>query len=169
MLGGKQEEQPPVGASIKALKDPATGHIATQPADILRIVEDFEAPLMLAHGGARTGLYLPKDRPPGDHPPWARKGAVDRMDLATKANPQDGTGVRTRRPLAAEVRDWDTYQEVLQALAKGKAPGPDEVTNELQKKQPTEKHHNKQELFCIMWASACTPTVWTASLTVLLF
>ena len=54
-------------------------------------------------------------------------------------------------------------------MGSGKAPGPDELENEVIKMLPYEMRDTLHQFMTVMWATRCTPTTWKTSDTCLLY
>jgi hypothetical protein len=159
VLAEPQDPSKPRG-SLAALKD-KEGAVSADPAWIKRTVEDHFREFQKAPGGRKTGAYLPEEAPPDF--PWEAEGAKDSFRLETLAPS------RQRAPLHERMQDRVMFRECVRTLSSGKAPGPDEVVNEVIKALPHSVLDVIHDLFTIMWATGVTPSGWKDSNTVLLY
>jgi ribonuclease HI len=67
------------------------------------------------------------------------------------------------------MADHTTFQECINHLSNGKAPGPDGVPNEILKALPPQAKKALHNFIQIMWATHLTPSTWKHSNTVLLY
>ena len=65
------------------------------------------------------------------------------------------------------MADGALFRACVATLSTGKAPGPDDVTNEVIKLLPEDVHSAIHNLFIIMWSTGITPSGWKPSNTVL--
>ena len=148
------------GGPLKAVRDPATGLVTSQPSKMAEIVTNYYGPRLQPAQGKRTGLYLPTDVP-RDYP-WKQPG-LDGFKLAT-----DATARQRRLWLHNCIGDGKAFEECYHTLNNGKSAGPDGITNELLKMMPHEIKHIVHKLFIIMWATGTTPHAWKVNDTCLL-
>ena len=135
----------------------------TDPTRIMNIIETYyKEKLRVYGGGVKTGRYLPGDAP-RDYP-W-------RMDPLHRsyAHLLDGSAPEQREWLHDAIDDEVAFSTCLKSLAKGKAPGPDRVPNEILQALPDTGKEALHNLIRIMWATGLTPTSWKESSTILLF
>ncbi len=143
-------------ARLTAVIDPATGRPTTNAATVTRMVGQHFKPKLAAPDGARTGMYLPQDVPRSY--PWAQPGAQDRFQLQTDATLQP-----TARQRLLDHLDERVVFDCCKRLGNGKAPGPDDVFNEVIKMMPPRVKKLIHKLFVIMWATGYTPDKWKHS------
>ena len=113
--------------------------------------------------GTKTGLYLPADQT--REYPWMQEGSPDPFALATATT----TGLAPRMWLHDKIADKQAFEACLKSLSKGKAPGPDGITNEMLNLLPIQAQEMLHACIQLMWATAYTPKTWKESLTVLLY
>lgn len=160
--GGTNQQR----AGLKALQDPATKQIETEPAKIARIIERSYTEILSAVG-PKTGLYTP------DHPreyPFEQRAEKppDPFTLTTTITAMEHENKGTRQWLHTSILDQAAFHECISALGKKKSPGPDGIVNELLTLLPPEIRNTIHMLFIIMWATGCTPQVWKTSNTSLI-
>eukprot|EP00878_Enallax_costatus_P023341 GHUV01024817.1.p1 GENE.GHUV01024817.1~~GHUV01024817.1.p1 ORF type:complete len:454 (-),score=33.76 GHUV01024817.1:203-1564(-) len=135
----------------------------TDPTRIMSIIETYyKEKLRVCGGGVKTGRYLPGDAP-RDYP-W-------RTDPSHRsyAHLLDGSAPDQREWLHDAIDDEVAFDTCLKSLAKGKAPGPDRVPNEILQALPDTGKEALHNMVRIMWATGLTPTSWKESSTILLF
>ncbi len=155
-------------AGLKALQDPTTKQIETEPAKIARIIERSYTEILSAVG-PKTGLYTPDH--PRDYPFQYRAGAgkpSDPFTLQTTITAMEDENKGTRQWLHSSILDQAAFHECISALGKNKCPGPDGIVNELLTLLPPEMRSTIRMLFIVMWATGCTPQVWKTSNTSLI-
>ena len=134
------------------------------------VTQYYTAKLVPA-SGCKHGMYGPDRTVPAY--PW--QVGPSTADTPLPTNTPDFTFplpphlLPPRLPLYAQLHDRDAFQACLRTLSRGKAPGPDGVTNEMLLLLPEAAHDALHAFFQIMWATACTPSSWKHSLTKLLF
>jgi exonuclease III len=145
----KQQER------LVAVADPVTGRPTTDAATVVHAVDQHFRPKLAAPDGAKTGLYLPHDVP-RDYP-WTQPGAQDCFKLQTDAT------LQPNRQWLLDHLDERVVFDCCKRLGNGKAPGPDDVVNEVIKMMPPRVKKMIHKLFVIMWATGCTPDKWKHS------
>ena len=146
---------------LTAVHDHITGKPTMDPDKVTRNVEKHFTDAMRPPTGAKTGHYLPQDAP--RQYPWEDTSAPDKFKLTT-----DTTHTRDRSWLLQHVQDEQLFFDCCRTLSSGKAPGPDQVTNDIILMLPTELKKHIHKLFIIMWATGVTPTEWKQSHTCLI-
>ena len=141
-----------------------TDQIVTAPDAVKDAIEGYYTSKMLpAQGsGTKTGLYLPADQT--REYPWMQEGSPDPFALATATT----IGLAPRMWLH-DKQDKQAFEACLKSLSKGKAPGPDGITNEMLNLLPIQAQEMLHAFIQLMWATAYTPKTWKESLTVLLY
>ena len=145
-----------INGNLTVLRD-REGSLTTEPEKIKEVVGQFYRDLLAPPKGCKTGKYLPEDAP-RDYP-W--KTGLDAFVLESAAP--------SRTFLREKMEDDTLFREVLNTLSTGKAPGPDQVTNEVIKMLPDEALDCIKLLFRVMWATGVTPNAWKPSNTVLIY
>ena len=89
---------------------------------------------------------------------------MEEFDLETKIG---STGDKN---MSAEehIRDHSLFEEIVRHLSNNRAPGPDEVNNELLKHVEPSMHQAIHKLFVHMWLPGTTPDSWKEFNTILL-
>ena len=177
--------------SIEVLRDPATGRLTSDPDEMLRILREQRLQTAQAPASGKTGTYSTAPAAPGERGyPWEAHTAVDGFRLCTRAAP-DGVqfglhteGVRShgqnadqdglpnsppRLDLLPQIKDYTLFEKMLAKAANSKAPGPDEIPNEVLKFLPTQLHRAMHSMFVAMWLTGDTPDSWKSSHTVMLY
>jgi hypothetical protein len=155
---GKQQRR----EQLEAVIDPATGRLTTRPQVVVEATRQYFAAGAAAPRGRKTGRYLPAEAV-RDYP-WERTEADDSFTLENEATGQ------SRRPWTLDkIRDEAMFFDCCKRLSNGKAPGPDNIPNEVLKMLPPEVKRLLHQLFVIMWAAAYTPAAWKTSTTCLLY
>jgi hypothetical protein len=148
-------------SKMNALLVPNKGLISRHE-DIINAIEDYfqkQATPVLP----KTGKFLPHDNPRTY--PWSR-GSEDVPESFTITRPLEAD---TEGPATLPVvADYGLFQNLLQRLPNGKAPGPDGIPNELLKHLPTPVLQVLHKLQILMYATGCVPTTWKQSMTVLI-
>lgn len=150
-----------------ALRNPATGDITNDPAELKRIVTDYYTNLGKTPGNReKQGNYMPPSQvgkdPCGDFP-WSKQGAKDRYMIQT-----DASHTQKRTWLHQHIQDEVAFSEALSTLSNNKAPGPDQIPNEILKLLPEDLKKCIHKLMIIMWTTGTTPRDWKLSYTNLL-
>ena len=164
-VGNKQATgkwQPQSQSNLRILQT-TDEDMLTHPDKIIEYIEQYYAPKLAAPtGGVKTGKYLPGELP-RDYP-WEANTApsVGKGLLPTNATSQ-------RAWLHQAIDDEVAFAACLKTLAKGKAPGPDKVANEIIQALPDTGKQAMHHMIRLMWATGLTPTSWKQSLTVLLY
>jgi ribonuclease HI len=141
----------------------AKGEVVQQPTEVMRVVEEYYSRKMRPASGVKTGQYpLPQEQNPY---PWQREGALDPFELSTAAQSSQAAGAT----LHTAIADRHAFEACMHTLARGKAPGPDGILNEVLQLLPSAAKDAIHALFQVMWATSCTPSAWKESLTVLLY
>jgi hypothetical protein len=92
--------------------------------------------------------------------PWVAEGMV----LTT------GATTLPRIPwLHSSCADQAQFMRILRTLPQGRAPGPDNIPNEVLRLLPTDCALLIHDLFTIMWATGCTPDDWKISKTTYIY
>ena len=89
---------------------------------------------------------------------------MDGFDLETKV----GLTGDKNMSVDEHIRDHSLFQEIVKHLSNNRAPGPDEINNELLKHLPPSMHQAIHKLFVLMWLTGTTPDSWKESNTILL-
>ena len=139
--------------------------VVTDPKGVLEAITTYYTPKLMpaAGAGSKTGLYHPSEQ--ARSYPWLQPNAPDTFDLNTAIT----SGAAPRRWLHNEIRDQQAFQACLKSLARGKAPGPDQITNEMLNMLPPQGQDLLHGYIQLMWATGYTPKAWKESTTVLLF
>ena len=148
---------------INAVRDSSTGQILQDTKDVLEHTFDYFAKQATPVTGPKTGLFLPKDSP--RKYPWGDTPKLDEYTLESKV----GDPAYGAMDLQGMMRDRSTYQRTVRGLAKGKAPGPDELPNELLQNLPDDLQTSIHNIMIIMWLAGVTPNSWKTSTTVLVY
>ncbi|MGQ3285990.1 hypothetical protein, partial [Bosea sp. (in: a-proteobacteria)] len=156
--------------TITALHDDRTGALATDPTHLVQVADRYFTRTWAATG-SKTGTYLPEHCP--RKAPWEQPNAIDRFTLktgATQREEPDLEGNRAKRAwLNSTIQDTATFHTCLKQLSNGKAPGPDDIPNELLKMLPDEITTAIHDMFTVLWATGLTPIGWKTSNTVLIY
>lgn len=67
------------------------------------------------------------------------------------------------------VTRGSVFYKTVGSLATNKAPGPDEIPNEVLRRLPARLKQAIHKLFILMWHTRCTPADWKTSNTVLIY
>jgi len=112
-----------------------------------------------------TGKYLPHNREIPLYPfTPTTSTSPDRMQLATPAALLD------KRPgLHTAISDPTVFRDVINSLSLGKAPGPDNIPNDIIRALPQDALEALHNLIQIMWATGITPHSWKYSTTILIY
>jgi hypothetical protein len=117
----------------------------------------------------KTGSYIQRDKP--SHiwtKNWAGTARSDAPDRFEPRNPRTGGGTALDKDLAHKLTEA-LYTGCVKRLANGKAPGPDDIPNELLKHMPPQLHAVTRTLFALMWRTGHTPDWWKVSNTVFIY
>eukprot|EP00775_Hariotina_reticulata_P015153 gene15153-biopygen1942 len=164
-VGNKQATgkwQPQARTNLRVLQT-ETGLIA-DPDKVKAHIEAYYAPKLKAPGlGIKTGKYMPQEA--ARSYPW---------DTDTHCNQYKELLTRQRSEatdawLHDAIDDEVAFHTCLKTLARGKAPGPDNVSNEILQALPDEGKQAMHNLIRIMWATGLTPHSWKESMTILLY
>lgn len=149
---------------LRAIKT-GDDRVVTDPNAVMEAITNFYTPKMMpaAGPGSKTGLYHPSEQPRSY--PWLNPNSPDRFDLATAVT----SGAAPRRWLHNGIMDQQAFQACLKSLSRGKAPGPDQITNEMLNMLPPQGAELLHGYIQLMWATGYTPKSWKESTTVLLF
>jgi exonuclease III/ribonuclease HI len=139
------------------------GQTHTTPEDVIEATTRYYTRKMVPATGVKHGKYYPEEQP--RRYPWEQPDALDPFALATHASQSGGN----RNWLHKQMADQQAFTACIKTLSKGKAPGPDQVTNEMLRLLPLEGKKMLHALTQIMWATAHTPQQWKHSITVLLY
>ena len=139
------------------------GQTHTTPEAVMEATVRYYTRKMVPATGVKNGKYYPEDQPRAY--PWQMTTAVDHFTLETQATSPAGN----RDWLHKQMADGQAFQACLKTLAKGKAPGPDNITNDMLQLLPEEGQGMLHALVQLMWATAHTPQTWKHSVTVLLY
>ena len=137
----------------------------------MNTVTQYYTAKLVPASGCKHGQYGPARTVPAY--PWHKRSSMSELPMqihpADFAFPLPSHLLPPRLPLYAQLQDRDAFRACLRTLSRGKAPGPDGVTNEMLLLLPDAAHDVFHAFFQIMWATACTPPSWKHSLTKLLF
>jgi hypothetical protein len=149
---------------LRALYNDASD-VVIAPDQVMETIERYYTSKMIpAQGsGTKTGLYLPEHQPRTY--PWMQEGCPNPFELATSTS----TGMAPKTWLHDKIADKQAFEACLKSLSKGKAPGPDGITNEMLNLLPIQAQEMLHAYIQLMWATAYTPHSWKESLTVLLY
>jgi hypothetical protein len=131
------------------------GAVVTDPKVVMEAISSNHCtPKMMpaAGAGSKTGLYHPSEQ--ARSYPWLNPNSADRFDLATAVT----SGTAPRQWLHNEILDQQAFQACLKSLARGKAPGPDQITNEMLNMLPPQGQALLHGYIQLMWATGYTPT-----------
>lgn len=157
---GKHKPNPPVALRAIQTED---GRLATTAEAIIEETTKWaEKKLRAPEPTGKTGEYLP-NKAPRDYP-WHRDPT-----LKVDGDPMQPDTPHRRQWLHPAIDDEVAFHTCLKTLAKGKAPGPDGVVNELLQILPDAGKQAIHNLFRLMWATSCTPTDWKISETAMLY
>jgi hypothetical protein len=135
----------------------------TDPERIKNIIYDYyKEKLTAPHGRVKTGKYLPHETP--RNYPWTNKREFRRYSRLL-----EGAAPAKREWLHDAIDVEVVFDTCLKTLAKGKAPGPDKMPNEILQALPEEGKRAMHNLIMIMWATGLTPDTWKNNATILLF
>ena len=133
----------------------------------MNTVTQYYTAKLVPASGCKHGQYGPDRTVPAY--PWHKRPSMSELPMqihpADFAFPLPPHLLPPRLPLYAQLQDRDAFQACLRTLSRGKAPGPDGVTNEMLLLLPDAAHDVLHAFFQIMWATACTPPSWKHSLT----
>jgi len=159
--------QPRTG--LRALRDPETNTIETEPTKQAQIVEKYFSDTMKA-ANIKRGKYLPEDAP--RNYPWeqaSRSSPIpDPFTLQSHITKDESQGFKQRKWLHPKILDNSAFTECIKTFRNDKSPGPDGIVNELLRMLPHEILEIIHKLFVIMWATRITPTSWKTSITILI-
>ena len=101
--------------------------------------------------------------------PWEQRGKqqLDPFDLQQGRN--GPATCQDEQDMLMQMDDACIFTDPVDHLAKGKAPGPDGVPNELLQALPTGLREAIRRLFVVMWLVGHTPDAWKTRKTVLLY
>ena len=121
--------------------------VVTDPKAVMEAITNYYTPKMMpaAGAGSKTGLYHPSEQ--ARSYPWLNPNSPDRFDLATAVT----SGAAPRRWLHNEISDQQAFQACLKSLARGKAPGPDQITNEMLNMLPPQGQELLHGYIQLMW------------------
>jgi ribonuclease HI len=161
---GKHKPNPVTALRIVKTSE---GAYATTADTVIPTVESTATrKFAAAEPNGKQGAYLPDNTPrnyPFDHPSGEEfkqyKNLMQRTAPATAH----------RHWLHSAIDDELEFEHCLAGLANNKAPGPDDVCNEIIKALPPAGHQTLHNMIRIMWATGLTPDSWKCSTTLLLF
>jgi hypothetical protein len=156
---GERDDAKPKGGLI-AVQD-STGRTTTNPEEVIAVVEEYFTDKQSAPTGVKDGKYLPGDAE--RNYPFSDPKAPDPYVLETLATSGP------RHFLHQKMEDRIMFLACINSLSSGKAPGPDEIVNEVLKILPHRVKALIHDLFIIMWATGITPDTWKTSHTVLIY
>jgi len=164
-IGNKQATgkwQPQARTNLRVLQT-ERGLIA-DPDKIKAHIEAYYAPKLKAPGqGVKTGKYMPQEA--ARSYPWDTDAhCTQYKELLTRQRSEAADAW-----LHEAIDDEVAFHTCLKTLARGKAPGPDNVSNEILQALPDEGKQAMHNLIRIMWATGLTPHSWKESMTILLF
>jgi hypothetical protein len=122
----------------------------------------YREKLRAPRGTVKTGRYLP-DQTPRQYP-WD----VDPTHKACAGLLADAVPA-TREWLHNTIDDEVAFHACITSLARGKAPGPERVPNEVLLALPDVAKQALHNMTRIMWATGLTPDSWKASSTILIY
>ena len=100
---------------------------------------------------------------------WEQRGK-EQLDPFHLQQGRNGPATcQDEQDMLMQMDDACSFTDLLDHLAKGKAPGPDGVPNELLQALPIRLREAIRRLFVIMWLVGHTPDAWKTSRTVLLY
>ena len=137
--------------------------ITTDPVEITEIWHQHISSMMGdQHRGPATETAAATAQPP-----WqvAHPDAPDTYTLLTRANQ---TRPEDRDNLVTHIANGDIFRECVAELSHGKAPGPDEVTNEVLKYLPDAMHTTMHNLYVAMYCTGHAPPSMLESNTIML-
>ena len=155
----KTDEAPNTALRVLRTGD---GTTITDPKDITAFIEATYRQKTMAPG-VKTGRYLPEEVA-RDYP-FEKEGNFAEYHNTCILNSPPGP----RSWLHSAIDDDVAFRTCLKSLARGKAPGPDGVTNEVLQALPPEGKTVLHHMIRLMWATGLTPVSWKQSHTVLLF
>jgi hypothetical protein len=149
---------------LKVLHTPSG--TTTNPEEIKNHVTDYYTRKTSPPGISKTGLYLPWDRRTAPYPFEKGHGynPVDPMKLTTRA-----TEMGKRQWMHQAISDPTAFRDTINSLSLGKAPGPDNIINDVIKALPPDALMALHNMIKIMWATGITPQGWKCSKTILLY
>jgi hypothetical protein len=110
----------------------------------------------------KSGKYLLAEAP--RNYPW-----TSQQEFAQYNRLLEGAAPLNREWLHEAIDDEVVFDTCLKTLAKGKAPGPDKIPNEILQALPDVGKLAMHNMIRIMWATGLTPDGWKNSTTVLLY
>jgi exonuclease III/ribonuclease HI len=149
-------------AEGRALLTP-TGEYAVGERLITYTAEWVAAALKAPEPNGKTGKYMPNEAA-RDYP-WD----VCAEHAAYKGLMQRTAPAGPREWLHAAIADESAFEFCLKTMARGKAPGPDRVANEILQALPEAGKRSLHNMIMIMWATGLTPSTWKTSNTILLY
>jgi len=139
---------------LRALRDPETNTIETEPTKQAQIVEKYFSDTMKAVN-IKSGKYLPEDAP--RNYPWEQANTSspipDPFTLQSRITKDESQGFKQRRWLHPKILDETAFTECIKTLSNDKSPGPDGIVNKLLRLFPHEILETIHKLFTIMWAT----------------
>jgi hypothetical protein len=149
-------------AALAVLQDPATGQLFVKPEDKLQHLHDQTAKLCSPVFGPKAGHFLPNDAP--RRYPWNQPNCPDPFELTRL----DTTEMRNKM-LYSAMSDKNTFDEIINHLARGKQPGPDGVHNEMLQCLPDDTKSALHQFLYLQHVMATTVSALKTSNTVLLY
>ena len=67
------------------------------------------------------------------------------------------------------IEDREIFRQCINILSNNKAPGPDNIGNEILKHLPVQMQQTIHDMMILMWRTTLTPTRWKQLNTVLLY
>ena len=107
------------------LKHPTTNEILFKQPEVLAETQRYFQDLNKPPAGIKNQKYLPAEAPRSY--PWGATDALDSFELETHVGQEAYKFIN----LDDHIRDQTSFQQCLRNTKLGKAPGPDQVSNEL--------------------------------------
>jgi hypothetical protein len=147
-------------AEGRALLTPS-GEYAVGERLVTYTAEWVAAAMKAPEPNGKTGKYLPHEAA-RDYPWEVRPEHAAYKGLMQRTAPKG-----PRKWLHDAIADESAFDFCLKTMARGKAPGPDKVANEILQALPDAGKCSLHNMIMIMWATGLTPSSWKTSNTVL--